>query len=182
MGSWTDRYLLYMAAAGEMGYGERISGNFAKIEEVLGVNEDTLDTHRQSHDTDINGDVLVSADIIVPAPHVVQGKSVCDYVITPVRPLVDGTDIVVGTPGMIQIYQVPPGQTLSGSLPVRTNGNGVFPTITCVDVNMDVLATYTLTQTMVEYPIPTGTAGIYGSKGSAYTGVYIILGKFTVSP
>ncbi|MCZ0859958.1 hypothetical protein O0S10_01785 [Methanocorpusculum sp. MG] len=59
MGSWTDRYLLYMAAAGEMGYGERISGNFAKIEEVLGVNEDTLDTHRQSHDT-VNG--ILTAD------------------------------------------------------------------------------------------------------------------------
>jgi len=51
VGSWTSRYLLYMATVGEMGYAEKVSGNFAKIEEVLGTNEDALDAHKASHDT-----------------------------------------------------------------------------------------------------------------------------------
>ncbi|MCZ9313093.1 MAG: hypothetical protein O0V67_06920 [Methanocorpusculum sp.] len=34
-----------------MGYAEKVSGNFAKIEEALGTNEDALEAHTASHDT-----------------------------------------------------------------------------------------------------------------------------------
>ena len=182
MGSWTSRYLLYMAAAGEMGYAEKVSGNFAKIEEVLGTNEDALDTHKTSHDTTTDGDLLVGGDIVVSDPHIIRGKMQSEYVMTPIIPLVDGVAIDISTSnvgGNTQIYQISPGVTISGDIVARVNGGAIQSYLLFIDKNMNLLQKSTnLTTSLTRYTIPAGTTGIYARS---YNNGYIILGKFTIS-
>lgn len=180
MGSWTSRYLLYMAAAGELGYAEKVSGNFAKIEEALGTNEDVLDAHKASHDT-VNGKLKLSADILVPEPHIIEGKVKCNYVLTPVHPLVTATTLTIGLEQSLQVYQVGPGETLSGSIPLKGAASQNSTSVRFVDAEMNTLSSSTLASTMTEYLIPEGTSGIYCAKGGAYTGSKIEIGKFTIS-
>lgn len=169
-----------MAAAGEMGYAEKVSGNFAKIEEVLGTNEDALDAHKASHDT-INGKLKLVADLLVPEPHIIEGKVKCNYVLTPVRPLVTATTLTIGLEQSLQVYQVGPGETLSGSIPLKGLAVQNTTSVQFVDAEMNTLSSSTLTTTMTEYPIPGGTSGIYCVKAGAYTGSKIEIGKFTLS-
>lgn len=173
MGSWTDRYLLYMAAAGEMGYGEKVSGNFAKIDEVLGTNEDVLDAHKASHNT-VENRLQMNTDLLIPIQYSMIGKVVTDYTIAP-GPGSVSLAIPVGVMdastlvGDLQILQLPFFQTMHGSLNFRTRGQITAFTLTllCIDQNMQILSAVNISPTgsWQNVAIPKNTAGIYARSG-----------------
>ena len=155
-----------MAAAGEMGYAEKVSGNFEIIDGVLNEHDTILENHLQSHDT-INEKVQMNTDVLIPNQYAVFGKVVTEYTLSPTSDTISIIlpQAVSGTEGYVQILQLPFFQTMSGSLNFRTRSNVTSFTITllCIDQNMHTLSTVTISPTGAwqKVTIPKNTAGIY---------------------
>lgn len=67
-----------------------------------------------------------------------------------------------------QIYQLPPGNTLSGVIKCNSiSGNGIS-TIYFIGATMECISTQQTNFTPTEYTIPTGTNGIYVRNTATY--------------